>query len=755
MKPTTANVDTCDYCGLPLAARAGPGNDLAAGEPEYCCFGCRFAAAVAGAGGETGQARSLLTRLGIAIFFTMNVMMFALTLWTEDVYGGTRFMDQSQAIVLHQVFRYVCLLSTLPVLLLLGGPLAENVLSQPRLLPRSTDTLLLLGVSAAFAYSMLSVLRGSGHIYFEVCCVVLVAVTLGRWFEATGKLQTTAALRSLEALVPDQVRIVTSAPDSSSQERWIPTVEVQVGDEVLVLAGERIPVDGTVTVGTAAVDQQLITGESDPAGVSPGDFVYAGSLNLDGRLQVRAVAPSGSAAIDEIVTAVTAAAATKERYGRIADRVSRIFLPVVVCVALITAGYWIVRGQPSIGILRGLAVVVISCPCALALATPMAIWSCYGRAAKSGVIIRRADILDQLRQVTKVCVDKTGTLTTGRVTLSQVICTAGITIDNPWLQQIGVELAQSTNHPMAQAVLSAFPSCSSRLTLHDLRSVAGRGVVAHWSHVTDPVLAAAPAQGVAYLGNFRWMEEHQQQLTPELAQAIEQSQAQGQSITLLAWSGHVQAAFIADEEIRPSTTTMLVFFAGRGIPVHLLTGDHGLRAARLASELRIEADGDLLPSEKARKIAEWQAAGHHVLMIGDGVNDAPALAVADISLAMGCGAEISRHTSDICLLSNDLSQIPLLFQLAADTIATIRWNLIWAFAYNTLALPLALIGWVNPIVAAIAMVVSSLMVVGNSLRLARDETHHNQSTDLNENGSSDEPQDLTLAGTHPAGKLVA
>ncbi|MFO0914313.1 MAG: cation-translocating P-type ATPase [Pirellulales bacterium] len=722
LESTPAVTATCDYCGLPVAGpphSSTPDDDA----PVYCCFGCSFAAAIAGSGSESGHARGLLIRLGIALFFTMNVMMFALTLWTEDVYGGSQFLDHHRAAVLHEVFRYVCLLSTLPVIYLLGVPLAENVLNQPRMLARSTDLLLLLGVLAAFVYSAWSVFQGTGHIYFEVCCVVLLTVTLGRWFEATGKLKTTAALRSLEALVPDQVRLWRDG-----REEIVPTQSLAVGQDVVVLAGERVPIDGVIVEGNAAVDQQLITGESEPAGMAAGAKVYAGSLNLDGRLRVRVEAAPGHTAIDEIVAIVTAAATTRERYGRLADRVSSIFLPLVIVAALATAGYWIAWGMPSLGILRGLAVVVIACPCALALATPMAIWSCFGRAAQAGIIIRQADVLDRLGSVSVVCVDKTGTLTTGHVSLRQWITTREIANTDSAATAQSVRrwaraLARNSNHPVCQAICADPGSADSpqsqrsddQVELESIHAVAGRGLLGRW-----PADGSESAGTVGLLGNLAWMEQHQQSIPDDLRAAIAHTREEGRSLALIAAGGMVLGLLVLDEQIRPEADRMLDFFHHRGLQIQLLTGDHQQRADRLAAQLGIQAIGELLPSDKADRIRDWKQAGQCVLMIGDGVNDAPALAVADVSLAMGCGAEISRHTADVCLLSNDLSQLEFLFQLAGDTIATVRWNLVWSLMYNTLAIPLAMVGWVNPIVAAIAMVVSSLMVVGNSLSLARE-----------------------------------
>jgi heavy metal translocating P-type ATPase len=662
-----------------------------------------------------------MLRLGIALFFTMNVIMFTLTLWTEDVYGGTRFMDQQQAAVLHSVIRYICLLSTLPVLYLLGIPLAENVIAQSRALARSSDLLLLVGVAAAFIYSCWSVVHGQGHIYFEVCCVVLLAVTLGRWFEATGKLKTTAALRSLERLVPDEVRVCIDG-----DERTVPAISIRPGDDVVVRAGERVPVDGTVIRGCAAVDQQLITGESEPILAAEGARVFAGSLNLDGILHVRVGALPGESALDRLIAAVLQAAGTRERYGRLADRVAAVFLPLVLVTAAATVGYWVSRGAPATGILRGLAVVVIACPCALALATPMAIWSCFGRAARSGLIIRQADVLERLNRVDRVGLDKTGTLTTGCATLSDWVVSQKAMLDTAEdprrvVARFAIALANCTQHPVAEAVArgltadTRFGSANKADQLSGVVVAAGRGVMGRW-----PRDDSSQSAMVGLLGNLTWMNQHDQQIPGDLAPAIASAGDQGRSYTLVAWGGAVRAVFVLSEQLRPAAPGMLEFFCRRGMTVRLLTGDHRQRAERIARQLGLEAEGDLLPATKADRVRAWRAAGHRVMMIGDGVNDAPALAAADISLAMGCGADLSRQTADICLLSNDLSRLSLLFELAEQTVHTIRWNLVWSLAYNALAIPLAVIGWVNPMVASIAMVVSSLMVVGNSLRLSEE-----------------------------------
>ncbi|MEQ8789643.1 MAG: cation-translocating P-type ATPase [Pirellulaceae bacterium] len=698
--------DVCHYCGLPtpsrswFGARAHAAVETEPAGPVYCCSGCRFAEAVAQERGAEGQARWTLTRLGLAVFFSMTVMVFTLALWTQDVYLSEGEIPP-QAGALYDLFRYICLLFALPVLMLLGAPLLESVIADLRRLRPTTDVLLLMGVAAAFVYSLASVLRGQGHVYFEVVCMVLVAVTLGRWFEATGRLKTTEALHALERLLPDVARVVRDGCDME-----IPTEEIVVGDQVRVAPGERIAADGVIVRNRATIDQQAVTGESQPAIREEGDAVLSGTLNLDGDILLRATAPGTAGTLKSMAEAVASAAACKERYQRLADRVVRWFLPVVVVLALTAlAVHWRWSGLDH-GLLAALAVVLIACPCALALATPMALWASLGRASRGQVLVREGDALSRLAQARVLCFDKTGTLTTGRPKLTRLVCDPAAS--ETLVKQAAATLADSSRHELSQAVVRSNRDLQPTSAARDVLEQAGRGISGFVSGVEHRV----------YLGSPRYMQENDQIFSPEIQRQRDQAEQEALSLCCVAWDGAVQGVFCFREQLRDEAADVLDWCRGR-YHVVVLTGDHRARAEALSRELRgVAIEAEMLPGDKLAAVERLRREHGAVVMIGDGVNDAPALAAADVGLALGSGADISRHSGDVCLLSSKLDRLPWLIALSQRTVRVIRWNLLWALLYNSVGVALAAAGLLNPIVAAAAMAISSLLVVSNSLRLA-------------------------------------
>ncbi|MGZ3469628.1 MAG: heavy metal translocating P-type ATPase, partial [Isosphaeraceae bacterium] len=412
MSPMQPQPRVCDYCQSPLPTgwwgRWADPPEVEAAE-LYCCLGCRMAAAIVQEKGEAGAARGMLTRLGLSIFFSMNVMAFTMALWTTDVYEAAGPENQL-LIVMHGLFRHVVLLFSLPVLFLLGVPLAGGTWQNLRRGVLSTDALLCLGVSAAFAASFLSVFRGTGPIYFEVGCVILVMTTLGRWLEAAGRLKATSALDALTRLLPLDVRRLGPGTE---HEQVVPLAEVKVGDRLRILPGERFPADGQVERNAALVDEQVLTGESRPVFKEQGARILGGTLNLDGDLVVRvnAVGPDGTLA--RLVELVKQARLSKGRYQRLVDRISTWFFPIVAGIAVLAFLLHWAFGSLGQGLMAGLAVSLIACPCALGLATPLAVWSAIGQAANHQVLFRSGEALERLADIGAVRFDKTGTLTTG------------------------------------------------------------------------------------------------------------------------------------------------------------------------------------------------------------------------------------------------------------------------------------------------------------------------------------------------------
>jgi len=677
----------CDYCGLPVR-----GSDVDG--PRYCCSGCRFAASITASGGADGQARWMMTCLGLAAFFSMNVMVFTFFLWSEAAPNES----SGQARALYDLARYASLVFTVPVLFLLGGPLVESAVSEARRGWLSIDLLLVTGVAAAFGISVWATWQGEGHVYFEVACMVLVAVTLGRWFEASGKLQTTAALRDLESLLPDRVRRVGATEETYAAgdrvEHEIPLAEVAVGDVLRILPGEQVPVDAIIEYGRAEMDERTVSGESEPVTRGPGGVVRSGTTNLDGELVVRVTAPPGAGTLEQLIAAVTAAVGTSASQ-RAADRIATWFLPAVLAVAIGTCGFHGWHRGLAAGILAGLAVVVVSCPCALGLATPMALWAAGGRCMRRHVLVREGDALERLASVTTFCLDKTGTLTTGcrveRVEFASNGCRDA-------MLALAAGLTRGSTHVTAEAITTMITAEGIEPAgIRDGQSVAGLGVY-----------GVAPTGETVRLGSLEWL------VGENVPDAFVGARC------VLAIGEEVVAAFWIAEAVRPSAERAVAGLVSRGRDVTILSGDQPLRVAAVADGLGVSWQAPLMPADKLRAIDKLRMPGG-VAMVGDGINDAAALAAADVGIALGCGADIARWSAPICLLDDDLSHLPWLIDLAVQTRRTIRWNLFWAFGYNVACIPLAATGIVHPALAALAMVASSLLVVGNSLRLGTVE----------------------------------
>jgi P-type Cu+ transporter len=682
----------CDFCGLPVYGAT----DV---HPCYCCYGCRFAASITAADGEEGQARWAMTRLGLAVFFSMSVMVFTMLLWSQPEASADRL-----AAAWYELARYACLMFTLPVILLLGGPLVLDAAAELRRGRASNSVLLVTGVAAALFYSTWSLFTGSGHVYFEVVCMVLVAVTLGRWFEATGKLRTTEALRGLKQLLPTKVRLLLV-----SGEQFIPAAKLVAGDVFRVLPGERIAADGQIIRHEAAVDEQAVTGESLPVLRRPGDRAISGTLVVDGPLDIRATAAIKEGTLARMVEAVAAATTARTRYERLAEQISRWFLPAVMFIALTTFSFHAWLGDSAAGLLAALGVLVIACPCALGLATPMALWAAVGRAAQAGTLVRDGDALAALASAKTICFDKTGTLTTGEAAVETVQYGEGS--QQQVVLSVARSLSHSSDHPLAAAVgRYAQARLAPSSAIHCTLVRPGRGIAA----VSDDVDATA------YLGSRRWMAECGQYLPREFVSAAG-AREDAAAETFVAWNGRVRARFIIRETLRPEAETSIVLLRRLGLGCVILTGDRASRAQSHAKSLGLECQAVLLPAEKVTTIRKLRSTGP-VVMVGDGINDAPALAAADVGIALGSGTDISRDTASVCLLTSDLSRLPWLIRLARRTEHAIRWNLAWAFVYNVAGIGLAAAGRLHPVIAAVAMTVSSLLVVANSLSLAHFES---------------------------------
>jgi heavy metal translocating P-type ATPase len=659
-----------------------------------------MAAAIADARDERAVPRAMLARLGLSVFFTMNVMAFTMALWTADVYGpGEVPVAMSESLA--GLFRYLVLLFSLPVLALLGWPLFEHAWAGLRRGVVSTDWLLASGVGASFV----SVFRGEGPIYFEVGCAILLMTTLGRWLEATGRLKAGAALDDLARLLPERVRRL-----ADGREESVAREDLRAGDRIRVLPGERLPADGRVALGAALVDEQVLTGESLPALKELGDRILGGTLNLDGDLTIEVTEERGDGTLARVVELVRRARESKGRYQMLADRAAGVFAPTMALIAMgAFAVHW-ACGSLERGLWAGLAVGLIACPCALGLAAPLAVWSALGNAASRRILFRGGEALERLAEVAAVRFDKTGTLTTGVAAVSHF--EAENPDEEPAILAGAAALASAAPHALSRAIVQfveSSPSASDGVEVSEVRVVPGLGAVGRLDDPGGPIV----------LGSQRFLAERGLTLGPRQAMAIADAEAWGVPLTLVGWEGRTRGLFVFDEQWRPDARSVIRWLSGSGYDVAVLTGDHAARGRAIRKTLGVPVFAALLPPDKAAAIDRARRETGPVCMIGDGVNDAPALAASDVGIALGCGTDVSRDSAAVCLMSDDLAAIPWSLELARRTRRTIRGNLAWAFGYNSLGVVCAALGWLNPAVAAVLMVASSTLVVVNSLRLAR------------------------------------
>ncbi|HEX7167387.1 MAG TPA: heavy metal translocating P-type ATPase [Acidimicrobiales bacterium] len=587
------------------------------------------------------------------------------------------------------------------------------------------DTLISVGVLAAFGWSLYALFlgeagepgmtmsfdltpgRGAGEheIYLEVAAAVTVFILAGRYFEARAKRRSSAALRALLELGAKDVGVLRDG-----HEVRIPIAELASGDRFVVRPGEKVATDGVVEEGTSAIDTSLLTGESVPVEVVAGDAVVGATVNAGGRLVVRATRVGADTQLAHMARLVEAAQMGKAPVQRLADRVSAVFVPTVITLAVATLGFWLGTGEdPTMAFAAAVAVLIIACPCALGLATPTALLVGTGRGAQLGVLIKGPEILESTRQVDTVVLDKTGTVTTGRMELFAVH-TAGV--DEARALAIVGAVEDASEHPIAQAIARAARE----------RAVGAGGLPPVGSFENREGLGVqGVVDGIAVVaGRPSLLAASGLTLPPSLAHASECAQAAGRTAIAAGWDGEARAVFEVADTVKPTSAAAIARLRSLGLRPVLLTGDNERVARSVAAQVGIdEVIADVLPAAKVEAVRRLQGEGRVVAMVGDGVNDAAALAQADLGLAMGTGTDVAIEASDLTLVRADLFAAVDAIRLSRRTLATIKGNLFWAFAYNVAALPLAATGYLNPLIAGAAMAFSSVFVVSNSLRLRR------------------------------------
>lgn len=583
------------------------------------------------------------------------------------------------------------------------------------------DTLISLGTAAAFLWSLYALFfgtagepglthgfdftiapsDGAANIYLEVGAGVTMFILLGRYFEKRSKRQAGAALRALLELGAKEVSVMRG-----DAEVKISIDDLAVGDEFVVRPGEKIATDGIVVSGSSAVDESMLTGESVPVEVGPGDQVTGATVNESGRMLVRATRIGADTQLAQMAKLVEDAQTGKAEVQRLADRISGVFVPIVIVIAVATLGAWIGAGFPiSAAFTAAVAVLVIACPCALGLATPTALLVGTGKGAQTGILIKGPETLESTRRVDTVVLDKTGTVTTGKMTLVDAIAEQNTTREE--LLRIAGTIELASEHSIAQAIAQgAVAEVGSLPQVDEFMNIEGRGV-----------------QGIVegravVVGRETLLADWSQRLSPALAEAKAQAEREGKTVVVAGWDGEARGILVVADTVKPTSAEAIRRLQDLGLTPVLLTGDNTAVATQIASEVGIErVIAEVLPQEKVDVVNSLQAEGKVVAMVGDGVNDAPALAQADLGLAMGTGTDVAIEASDITLVRGDLLSAVDAIRLSRKTLGTIKSNLFWAFAYNVAAIPVAALGMLNPMLAGAAMAFSSVFVVGNSLRL--------------------------------------
>jgi heavy metal translocating P-type ATPase len=643
---------------------------------------------------ERIQERTLL-QLIVAAAFGMQVMF----LYIEQLYP-LYAAGQFNAPEVRRMQFVVWALAT-PVLVFGGSSFLRGGWRALRARTATMDTLVALGTLSAYGYSVYVTLTGSGEVYFDSVAMITTFVMLGRYLESLGGAQARKDIRKLLSLQPDRAWRRSGGEWESVQAR-----DLSLGDIILIKPGEHVPADAEILEGGAALDESLLTGESRPVEKSPGDNIFAGTVVADAPLTGRVIRPTQDTRLASITHLVEQTLSTKPPIQRLADRASAYFAIGIMCAAVLTfLGWWLIGGRaPSQALLTAVAVLVVACPCALGLATPLALTVTLGRATQAGILVRNPVALETAATVQRVVFDKTGTLTRGQMSVVATAVAPETEVAEGDLLCMAAAVEQYSEHPIAQAILAACPGPLSEAG--EFQALRGLGASARLNGRVDRRVMVG---SLRFLG----VGEHS-----TLATQAQTHAERGETVVWVGWEDALAGFIALRDEPNPTASQALRQLEADGVQPVMLSGDSPRTTRAIAIELELsEYEGNCPPQEKAGRIQAWQTAGEGVAMAGDGVNDAPALAQADLSITVAGGTDVAGETSDVVLTRSDLTLIPFFIHLSRRTRRVIRQNLGWAFAYNLVAVPLAGLGLISPLIAAVAMATSSLLVVGNSLRL--------------------------------------
>ncbi|MEK9137724.1 MAG: heavy metal translocating P-type ATPase, partial [Bacteroidota bacterium] len=659
---------TCYQCSLPLSSLSY-GGETSAWEQRFCCYGCYLIHSMTGERGEEGRTQWLYYRLGAAIFLTINIMMFNMALYSEYFY------PTEGAQLLHSLIRYLLLALSTPVLVLLGTPLFRSSWQGFKARSINMDMLIVSGVVSAYALSVYVTLTERGEIYFETMAMVLILVTIGRYLEARAKLKASSAIHDLLARSPEECTRV-----ANGEEQRIKASEVHVDDLLKIIPGEIFCVDGIVQHGESSVDESMLTGESKPVFKVVGSRVFSGTANYDGSLLVKATGVGETRTLAKLTRLLEEARLSRAPIERVADRVTAIALPLIILLSIGTFVYWTATGSVEKGLMNALSVLLISCPCALGIATPMAIWLALGEATKKGILVRRAEVLERIAHIRAVAFDKTGTLTERDMHITNVVVHPNGKENTREVLRVAASLESHSEHPLAKSIVRyAHELDIEPVAVEEFRAYPGLGVSGRISNNRT---------GHAVIGSERLLERMNIALSDQLREEKQRAESNGHSV-VCSHNSSQQGLIVLSESLRQSAREAIEALKRLSIHTVVLTGDNRSAAEHLKHTVDVEVKSELLPEDKVREIAGLAKTVGTTTFVGDGINDAPAMNAADVGIAMGCGSDITRESADVNLLGNDLTHVAWLLQLARKTYRVIKLNLIWAFAYNVVLIPVS------------------------------------------------------------------
>ena len=647
---------------------------------------------------QQAEAHDLLVRFGTAAFLSSNLMIYSIALYAGYFQG----FDKN----IKHFLEIISLLLAIPVIFYSGMPFIKNTLSGLRSLHFTMDALITVGSGSAFIYSVYSLCTG-GEVYFDTASMIITLILLGRYIESIAKGKASMTVQMLSELIPKEARKVKDIPHSgdSSDFDMISIALVQKGDSILVRPGERIPLDGLVISGESEVDESVITGESKPVGKSAGTKVIGGSMNLFGSIVFEVSCSSKDTVLSKIIESVIEAQATKPKIQNIADRIVAFFVPAIICISFMTVLFYLFKGASlDIALMTGISVLVIACPCSLGLSTPLAVMICSSLASSRGILLKNGTVIENVVQLSGVVFDKTGTITTGKPLLKKTLL-VDKTLDAVELLRITASVERFSEHSAGYAILEAAKGLET-YDVSGFKAIPGKGVEGELNGIHICV------------GNIDFMTQKGIIVDEELSNSVQPFEEEGHTAVFTGWNGELRGIFLVADTVREDAARTVTMLRYMGLKTAIISGDTITTTQAIAASVGIDdVIGGALPTKKRELIADLQKRNGRIMMIGDGINDAPALTEAFVGVGMGRGTEIAMESADAILVRNSLEAVPFFIGLCRKTFRIIKQNIFWALFYNIAAIPLAISGVLHPIVAAGAMSVSSLFVILNSLRI--------------------------------------